>query len=52
MIATLPRSFSTATSLHSQPAAGGGLFLNNALLGNGQAVRKDAADFGEDWGFK
>ena len=28
------------------------IFLNNALLENGHAVRKDAADFGDDWGFK
>jgi len=28
------------------------LFLNNALLEQGHAVRKDAADFGDDWGFK
>jgi endonuclease YncB( thermonuclease family) len=25
------------------------VFLNNALLENGHAVRKDAADFGENW---
>jgi len=27
-------------------------FLNNALLENGHAMRKDAADFEDDWGFK
>lgn len=27
-------------------------YLNNALLSSGHAVRKDAADFGQDWGFK
>jgi endonuclease YncB( thermonuclease family) len=30
----------------------GEIFLNNTLLENGQAVRKDAADFEENWGFK
>jgi len=25
------------------------LFLNNALLENGHAVRKDASDFGDNW---
>ncbi len=28
------------------------VFLNNALLANGYAVRKDPEDFGDDWGFK
>ena len=28
------------------------IFLNNALLSNGHAVRKDAEDFGDDWGFR
>ena len=28
------------------------IFLNNALLENGHAVRKDAADIGDDWRFK
>ena len=32
--------------------AGEEVYLNNALLENGHAVRKDAADFGDDWGFK
>lgn len=27
-------------------------YLNNALLSSGHAVRKDAEDFGKDWGFK
>lgn len=30
----------------------GEIYLNNALLEQGHAVRKDAADFGDDWGFK
>ena len=30
----------------------GEIYLNNALLENGHAVRKDASEFGDDWGFK
>jgi hypothetical protein len=43
-----PGSATPATVL----AATGEIFLNNALLENGHAVRKDAADFEDNWGFK
>ena len=32
--------------------SGDPVYLNNLLLSNGHAVRKDASDFGENWGFK
>jgi endonuclease YncB( thermonuclease family) len=39
------------STLNAQPS-NAPLFLNNALLSNGHAVRKDAEDFGDDWGFR
>ena len=44
----LEGDFSQLSAFNSQPAADGGLFLNNALLENGHAVRKDKWEFG-DW---
>lgn len=41
------------STLNAQPGATGSVvFLNNTLLETGHAVRKDASDFGDDWGFK